>query len=424
MRLTLTRQYPSPLASPRSTPYPHAMTQHDTDTQATPRIALNAQAAKRRSARGAPWIFSNDLEMTPAARDLAPGSVVHITEPSSRILGTYHFNPHTLIAARLLTRSTNRAIDARFYADRLERALSLRERLFDVPYYRLVHAEGDQLPGLIVDRYGDILVVQANTAGMETDRALIISALKRVLKPQSILWAANSASREFEGLEAVDEVVHGDPSGPVSLIENGLTFQCDPVGGQKTGWFFDHRLNRLFVANLAKGATLLDLYSYAGAFGITAAKAGATSVLSIDRSESALALANQSATQNGVEANWRSETSEVFKWLETAKTRFDVVMADPPAFAKAKKDVPAATKGYEKLARMAAQRVNAGGFLCLASCSHHITMETFQNASAEGIRDGGRSAQLIHSAGAGPDHPVHPLLAQTAYLKFVVYRLD
>jgi 23S rRNA (cytosine1962-C5)-methyltransferase len=400
------------------------MTKFDQDDLVLPRIALNAQAAKRRSARGAPWIFSNDLEMTPMARALSPGSVVQITEPSTRILGTYHFNPHTLIAARLLTRSTGRAIDAKFYADKLERALSLRERLFDVPYYRLVHAEGDMLPGLVIDRYDDVLVVQANTAGMEADRAAITTALKRVVKPKSILWAANSASREFEGLEPVDDVVLGDAPGPLTLIENGLTFHCDPVGGQKTGWFFDHRLNRMFVANLARGHTLLDLYSYAGAFGITAAKAGAASVLSVDRSEPALALAAQSAATNGVESNWRCETSEVFKWLESATTRFDVVMADPPAFAKAKKDVPAATKGYEKLARMAAQRVNAGGFLCLASCSQHITMETFQNASAEGIREGGRAAQLIHSAGAGPDHPVHPLLVQMAYLKFVVYRLD
>ncbi len=410
------------LAPPHLTAYVRAMTQTDTDT--LPRIALNAQAAKRRSARGAPWIFSNDLEMTAAARELPPGSVVQITEPSTRILGTYHFNPHTLIAARLLTRSTTRAINTAFYAERLERALSLRERLFDVPYYRLVHAEGDQLPGLIVDRYGDLVVVQANTAGMEADRAAITTALKRVIKPTTIVWAANSNSRDIEGLEPVDDVVMGNTDGPVVLQENGIRFHCDPAGGQKTGWFYDHRLNRAFVANLARGASLLDLYCYAGAFGLTAAKSGATQVLSVDRSSDAVEMARASAADNAIEATWRGEVSEVFKWLETATERYDVVVADPPAFAKAKKDVPVATKGYEKLARMAAQRVNPGGFLCLASCSHHITMETFQNASAEGIREGGRAAQLIHSAGAGPDHPVHPLLVQTAYLKFLVYRLD
>jgi 23S rRNA (cytosine1962-C5)-methyltransferase len=374
--------------------------------------------------RGHPWIFSNELQMTAEAKAIAPGTVVHVAESNGRVLGAYHFNPHSLISARLLTRSTTRAIDAAFFAERITRALALREKLFDVPYYRLVHAEGDLLPGLIVDRYGDTLVVQANTAGMEAARDPILAALKRTLNPAAILWAADSSARQQEGLEAVSEVVHGQIMEPLKLIENGITFFADVVAGQKTGWFFDHRNNRAFAAKLAKDGAALDLYSYAGGFGLTAAAAGAGSVLSVDRAAGAIALASQAADANGYGDIWSSETSEIFKWLEKAQGRFDVVVADPPAFAKTKKDIPAAAKGYAKLARLASQRVNAGGFLCLASCSYHMSAEAFQMACAEGIREGGRGAALIHSAGAGPDHPVHPQLAQTAYLKFVVYRLD
>lgn len=389
-----------------------------------PRILLTLDAGKRRAVRGHPWIFSNEIQMTADARSIAPGSVVHVAEANGRVLGAYHFNPHSLIAARLLTRSTSREIDAGFFAERIQKALSLREKLFDAPYYRLVHAEGDLLPGLIVDRYGETLVVQANTAGMEAARSQIISALKRLLSPAAIYWAAESAARTQEGLAAVAELVHGTLDGPLPLVENSIHFFADVVAGQKTGWFFDHRLNRAFAAKLARQGSFLDLYAYAGGFGLTAAATGASAVLSVDRAAGAIALASRAAEANQLTDSWHSETAEVFSWLEKAQGRFDVVVADPPAFAKTKKDVPAATKGYEKLARLAAPRVAAGGFLCLASCSSHMAMDAFQTACADGIREGGRGAALIHSAGAGPDHPVHPQLPQTAYLKFVVYRLD
>jgi 23S rRNA (cytosine1962-C5)-methyltransferase len=389
-----------------------------------PKLLLSAEAGRRRAVRGHPWVFSNEIQMTAEAKSLAAGTVVHLAEAGGRLIGTYHFNPHSLIAARLLTRSTNREIDAGFLAERLTRALSLRERLFDVPYYRLVHAEGDQLPGLVIDRYGDTLVVQANTAGMDAAKDALVVALRRTLSPENILWSADSSARQQEGLAPVSELVHGSISGPLTVLENGLRFQADPVGGQKTGWFFDHRNNRAFAARLARGGSALDLYTYAGGFGLAAAAAGAGSVLSVDRAAASLALAARAAEDNGLAEIWSSETAEIFKWLEQAQGRFDVVVADPPAFAKTKKDIPAATKGYEKLARLATGRVTAGGFLCLASCSHHMTADAFQTACADGIREGGRGAALIHSAGAGPDHPVHPQLPQTAYLKFVVYRLD
>jgi 23S rRNA (cytosine1962-C5)-methyltransferase len=389
-----------------------------------PRISLTPEAGKRRAVRGHPWIFSNEILMSPETKAIKPGTVVHIVEMSGRVLGAYHFNPHSLIAARLLTRSTSRDIDSAFLAERFTKALALRAHLFDAPYYRLSHAEGDQLPGLIVDRYGDTLVVQANTAGMDKLKHEIIKALTRVLKPSVIVWAAESAARAQEGLEPVCEVVLGSIDGPAAVQENGVSFLCDVVTGQKTGWFFDHRYNRAFASKLVKGGTMLDLYAYAGAFGITAAAQGASAVTSVDRASGAINLAGKAAAENGVADKWTGVTREVFAWLDKAEERFDVVVGDPPAFAKTKKDIPAATKGYAKLARLAAQRVNPGGFLCLASCSYHMGLEAFQTACADGIREGGRGASLIHTAGAGPDHPVHPQLVQTAYLKFLVYRLD
>jgi 23S rRNA (cytosine1962-C5)-methyltransferase len=387
-----------------------------------PKIKLGKQANPA-ALRGAPWVFSNQIEMSAAAKALPAGSLVRLADAHGRFLGVYHFNPHSLIAARLLSRNHDRSIDGAFYKEKLAHALALRARLFDQPYYRLVHAEGDGLPGLIVDRYGDMLVVQPNTAGMDADTPLIVEALQKLLKPNTIAVISDSKARTQEGLEPVSTIVQGAASGPVTLVENGVMYLADPIGGQKTGWFYDHRRNRAFMMELAKGRSILDLYSYTGAFGLACAKAGAASVLSVDRSEAAMQLATQAAAKNGVN-NWRSETAEVFGWLDKNSQKFDLVIADPPAFAKAKKDVPVAKKGYEKLARQAAQRVNAGGLLALASCSHHVDGENFLASCVAGLREGGRSARLIHSAAAGPDHPVHPGIPQTGYLKFLVFALD
>lgn len=379
---------------------------------------------KPAAVRGRPWIFANQLKFTAEMRALTPGSVVRVSEADGRLLGLYHFNPHSLIAARLLSRNPARQIDAAFFRDRIDKALRLRQRLFAEPYYRLIHGEGDNLPGLVIDRLGDTLVVQPNTAGMDSALPLILSALQSLLQPTSILIASDSPARGIEGLEPVNRIAAGTLEGPVTVLENGVKFLADPVGGQKTGWFFDHRLNRQFAGQLAKGTTLLDLYTYAGGFALTGAAAGATQVTAVDRSAPALALAQKSAEVNGFQDCVTFETAEVFAWLGANERKFGVVVADPPAFAKVKKDVPSALKGYEKLARMAAGAVEADGFLCIASCSHHVTAEAFRDATADGLRAAGRAARLIHQAAAGPDHPVHPLLPQTAYLKFLVYALE
>ncbi len=385
-----------------------------------PKLSLSPQA-RLGQIRGAPWIFSNQIKMTAEATALPAGSLVKIVEPQGRIIGLYHFNPHSLIGARLLSRNHDREIDVNFFIDRIGRALRLRERVIGGEHYRLVHAEGDTLPGLIIDRYGDTMVIQPNTAGMMAHLDLIISAIDKLMAPARIAISADGRARALEGLEPISYWHRGETSEAIPIVENGILFQADPLGGQKTGWFYDHRQNRAYAASLAKNQTVLDLYSYTGGFGITCAAAGAAQVVSVDSSELAVTAATQVAKPY---PNWRGEVADVFKWLERNTDKFGLVVADPPAFAKVKKDVAVALKGYEKLARLATQAVAPGGLLALASCSHHIDPGPFLEACADGIRAGGRQASLIHTAGAGPDHPVHPQLPQTGYLKFLVFALD
>jgi len=344
-----------------------------------------------------------------------------------RPFGVAMFNPHTLIAARLLDRDTGRVINKRFFARRLERALKLRERLYDAPYYRLVHAEADGLPGLVVDRFGEVLVVQANTAGMDRLLPVIIEALCDLLKPQAIVLRNDSPARKLEGLEPETRVAVGTIDGPVLVEENGVVYQADVLAGQKTGWFFDQRDNRAFVAGLAPGARVLDLYCYSGGFGIAAAMRGASRVLGIDSSAQALALAAASGAQNGVADACEFRRGDVFAEaasLAAQAERFDIVIADPPAFARSKRDTPAALRGYRKLARLAAQLTVPTGFLFLASCSHNVGTVEFAEAARRGLADAGRNGRILRDAGAGPDHPVHPALPESAYLKSLTLTLD
>ena len=336
-------------------------------------------------------------------------------------------NPHTLIAARLLDRDAGRDIGKRFFMRRFERALRLRERLYDRPYYRLVHAEADGLPGLVVDRFGAVLVVQTNAAGMDRLMPVILDALRTLLEPQAIVLRNDSPARTQEGLNLETRVAMGAIAGAVTVEENGAVFQADLLAGQKTGWFFDQRDNRAFVAGLAADARVLDLYCYSGGFAVAAACKGASSVLGIDRSEPALTLAAEAARRNGAADRVVFRRGDVFAEataLAAEGERFDIVIADPPAFARSKRDVPAALRGYRKLARLAAQLTAPGGFLFLASCSHNVGAAEFAEAVRRGLVDAGRGARILRSAGASPDHPVHPALPESAYLNALTLTLD
>jgi 23S rRNA (cytosine1962-C5)-methyltransferase len=277
---------------------------------------------------------------------------------------------------------------------------------------------------VIVDRFGDVLVVEINTAGIDRLDAEFLAACEDVLHPRAIVLRNDSSSRGLEGLELGQRVV-GELNGPIAVEENGARFLADPVGGQKTGWFYDQRENRRVVAALASGARVLDCYCFSGGFSIAAALAGAREVVGIDRSEPALALAQQAAALNNVAVQFeRAEVFEKLEALAAAKERFDIVIADPPAFVKSRKDVGPGLRGYRKLARLAASLVAPGGFLFIASCSHNVEVESFAEAVRRGLHDASRTGRILSSSGAAPDHPVHPALPESAYLKAQLLSLD
>jgi 23S rRNA (cytosine1962-C5)-methyltransferase len=365
--------------------------------------------------------------MDAATKALPPGEIVTLTRKDGRTLGVALFNPHSLIAARVLSRDPTAEINARFFERRLQRALKLRGKLVAAPYYRLAHAEADGLPGAIVDRFGDTVVVELNSAGMDRLAEPLSAALDTVLKPTTILLRGEGAARGSEGLTPMSRFAKGGLEGPITVEENGVRFLADPAAGQKTGWFYDQRDNRALMARFAKGRSFLDVYAYTGGFGIQAVVAGATALLAIDRSEPALDLLKKSAALNNVSERVSAQRGEAFEALEALiaeKKRFDIVCADPPAFVKSKKDFHVGSKAYRKLARLAAQTVEPGGLLFIASCSHNMPADEFARQVARGIHEGGRSARQLYATGAAPDHPIHPFLPESAYLKGLVLQVD
>jgi 23S rRNA (cytosine1962-C5)-methyltransferase len=318
-------------------------------------------------------------------------------------------------------------IDGDFLTERLRRAVELRDRLFARPYYRLVHAEADGLPGLIVDRYGDVVTVQANSAFMDQRMPDILAALDTVLAPRAVILRNDSNQRGLEGLAEETRLAKGELDGPIRLEENGVTFFADPLGGQKTGWFYDQRDNRAFIASLARGARAIDFYSYNGGFAVQCAVAGAESVIAVDRSQAALDNAGRAAEANGVADRFEARRADAFEEMErlgATGESFGVVIADPPAFVKSKKDLAAGTRAYRKMTRLAARITAPGGYLLCASCSHNVDPPTFAEQVARGLNDAGRTGRILRSAGAAPDHPVHPQLPESAYLKAIVLQLD
>ncbi|HEX4111642.1 MAG TPA: class I SAM-dependent rRNA methyltransferase [Stellaceae bacterium] len=391
------------------------------------RPVVNVQPGRhKRAAQGHPWVYSNEIAMDAAAKALPPGTLVTLKAADGTALGVAMFNPHPLVSARILDRDAGRIVDAGFFAARLTSALTLRQRLYDKPFYRLIHAEADGLPGVIVDRFGDVLVVEVNTAGIDRCEAEFLAACDQVLQPRAIVLRNDSSARGIEGLPLAQRMI-GNLANVIGVEENGGSFLADPLGGQKTGWFYDQRENRRAVAALASGARVLDLYCFTGGFGITAARAGAREVRCVDRSEPALVLARKALEDDPAAPVCQFERAEVFEKLENlaaARERFDIVIADPPAFVKSRKDLGPGLRGYRKLARLAAALVVPGGFLFIASCSHNVDVADFAESVRRGLHDAGRAGRILLSSGAAPDHPVHPFLPESAYLKAQLLALD
>jgi len=378
---------------------------------------------------GHPWAYSNEIAMDAAAKALPAGGLVNLVRVDGKPYGTGFFNPHSLIAWRRVADEPDAFVNAGFLAQRLERARGLRERLFKAPFYRLVHAEADGLPGLVIDRFGPVVVCQANAAGVELIKPALGQALAQVLSPAAIVWRDDSHIRTLEGLPVIEAgvIATGSVELPIELEENGARFLADPIAGQKTGWFFDQRDNRAFVAGLAQGARVIDFYCYTGGFAVQAARAGAAMVLGIDRSKPALALAARAAELNELGSRCRFEAGEAFAEMErraAAGERYDIVIADPPAFVRSKRDLPTGLKGYRKMAALGAALVAPGGFLVLCSCSHSVTPEAFAEEIGRGLARAERTGRVLRSAGAAADHPVHPLLPESAYLKVTVLQID
>src|SRR5437762_587206 len=417
---TATMSVPPPGTAP-----PAGMAEAD-DPARRPVVTL-LPGGHRRAEAGHPWIYSNEIAMDAAAKALLAGALVTLRRSDERPLGVAMFNPHTLLAARLFDRDAARPVGKRFFVRHLERALRLRERIYRAPYYRLIHAEADGLPGLVIDRFGSVLVVQANTAGIERQMPLVLDALQQVLNPEAIVLRNDSPARALEGLPAETRVAAGQIDGPAPLEENGALYEADVLVGQKTGWFYDQRDNRAFIAGLADGARVIDLYTYSGGFAVAADRGCAAPGLGIGRSEPALAPAESASRRNDIAERCTFRRAEGFAEaaaLSASGDRFDIVIPDPPPLARSQRAVGPALRGYRKLARLAAQLTAPGGILFLASCSHNVGAPDFAEAVRRGLADAGRGARILRQAGAGPDHPVHPALPETAYLKALTLTLD
>ena len=392
-----------------------------------PILRLKPKANARALRHGFPWVYANEAVTDRRTKNLAPGSLAVLEDGERRPLGLATVNPNSKIIGRVLDRDAEAVIDKAWFAARIGKALAMRERLYDAPFYRLVHAEADGFPGLVIDRFGDTCVVQPNAAWLESRLDLLAVVLGEVVGVSNVLKNASGRARSLEGLDDVNAVLMGAaPETPVPVLMNGATYMADLTGGQKTGLFFDQRPNHAFAASLSKGARVLDVFSHVGGFALAALAGGAAHATSVDGSTAALALASEGAAQTGVADRFATRRGEAFEQLEALAAegaQFDVVICDPPAFAPSKPALEKGLRAYERVARLAAPLVAEGGYLGLCSCSHAAELSLFRNASARGIGRAGRRGQIIHTGFAGPDHPLMPQLAESGYLKSVFFRL-
>ncbi|PTQ72934.1 class I SAM-dependent rRNA methyltransferase [Pseudomonas sp. GV071] len=391
-----------------------------------PSLRLKANADRRLRA-GHLWVYSNEIDVaaTPLSGFQA-GDQAILEAAGGKPLGVVGISPNNLICARLLSRDTKHELDKSLLVHRINVALSLRERLFDQPCYRLVYGDSDLLPGLVVDRFFDILVVQITSPTMERHKDDVLAALVQVLQPRGVLLKNDSAARDAEGLPRYVETPFGVVPEWVALEENGVKFEAPVIEGQKTGWFYDHRMNRARLAPYVKGKRVLDLFSYIGGWGVQAAAFGASEVFCVDASAFALDGVERNATLNGVAEKVTCIEGDVFaalKELKSSEERFDVVVCDPPAFIKRKKDIKNGEAGYRRLNEMAMRLLSKDGILVSASCSMHLEEDNLQNILLQSARHLDRNIIMLERGAQGPDHPVHMAIAETRYIKSLTCRL-
>ncbi len=385
------------------------------------------RAEDRRINAGHPWVFSNEVDIarTPLVA-LAAGAQVRLVSERDRFLGFAYVNPHSLICARIMSRDPDRPIDESLLIQRLNVALALRQRLSEEPYGRLVFGESDNLPGLVLDRFDDVVVGQIATAGMEALRPAVESAVRKVLKPRLLYWKNDSGARELEQLPAFSGAAFGEPVAQLRIREAGIEFAAPLAQGQKTGWFYDQTANRALLGRfLPRGARVLDVCSYVGAWAVTALKHGAGSASCVDGSAAALEFAQRNAAAAGYELQTlRGDAFDVLQSLQQGTERFDAVILDPPAFIKRRKDIAQGQAAYRKLNQLAMNLIEGDGLLVSCSCSYHLEEQQLLTAVQAAARHAARFAQVLAFGGQSPDHPVHPAIPESRYLKALFCRVS
>ena len=396
-------------------------------TDQRPEIRFRTNKSPQRIRHGFPWAYDNEIVTDRRTKKIPAGTIVDLLDTDRNFVAQVAFHPESKIAGRVLERDREVTIGLDWIAAKIAFARDHRDRMFDTPFYRLIHAEADGMPGLIIDRFGDVFAVQPNAAWIDGLMDEVTAALEQVFGNVAIIKNASGRARGLEGLSDESEVLRGSVDGPIPVSMNGATYMADVLGGQKTGLFFDQRPNHAFGEALAKGGDMLDMFSHVGGFSLAALANGATFALAVDGSAPALELADQGAEKSGFSDQFETRKGDAFEVMAALATEgrtFDVVVCDPPAFAPAKPALQAGLRAYERVARLGAALVRPGGYLVLCSCSHAADISSFRTACLSGIGKGGREGQIVHSGQAGPDHPVHPKLAETAYLKSIFFRLQ
>ncbi len=379
----------------------------------------------RRLSAGHLWVFSNEVDTTATPLNtFQKGAICRVVSSRDKFLGYAYVNPNSLISARILGRDARHPPGRSLLVHRLKVALSLRERLYDKPFYRLVYGESDGLPGLVLDRYGDCIVGQIATAGMEAMKEDIVAAVDKVLSPAILIWKNDSGARELEGLPSYVETASGEAPDFLEVEENAVRFKVPSLTGQKTGWFFDQAANRRSFLKYVKGRSVLDVFSYLGAWGLSAARAGASEVTCVDSSASAIGLLEETAAANELAVSTiKGDAFDVLEKLHEERRKFDCVVIDPPAFIKRKKDIPKGEAAYRRLNQLAMQLLERDGILVSCSCSWHLEPDQLLGAINKAGRHVGRFVQIIETGGQAPDHPLHPAIPETRYLKAFTCRV-
>ena len=384
------------------------------------------KGADHRLRGGHLWVYSNEVDSQRSRlSEFSAGDLVLVRNANDKLLGSAYMDPDSLICARMFAPGEQCAMDIPFFTARLEVALALREAVFEKPFYRLAYGDSDTLPGLVIDRFDKFLVLQLNNAGLERYREPLLAALVATLKPQGILLRADSRSRREQGLSSDTAVVYGEVPQHVALEENGVQFLAPVFEGQKTGWFYDHRMSRARLPHWVKGKSVLDVYSYIGGWGVQAAVFGATEVCCLDSSAQALDGVDANARLNQVESRVvtrRGSAPETMAAMAAQGCRFDVVILDPPAFIQRKKDLKKGIAAYRRINELGLQLLQPGGLLVSASCSMHLSRPDLITAMQQASVRAGCDIRVVEQGAQGPDHPVHPAIPETEYLKAIFAR--